>query len=743
MSVQKSRSFSLKCCSCVAIFMAMLLAGCGSSQMAVTKGIDSGQVGDLLARKLADPTCALSDSESIALLTSCIAEGAGNAKKIAGKGSVIMIGDTGGGEGTFVNYLLGCNALQKTSKELGIGVSGKALAIKSKLECGLCDEIMLAGHAKNSRAFTPQVMSNPNESSLAYCDCSGFLSDRGAEINIASLVNTKLLLQEAEYVKFLILINYHSLLADRDRGITDILDICTQLFGSTVRMEYFQDALLLGVTQVPEDIDLGVFRKWLVKGTSRLMEKIFTRLFLYDSVGLSGEDFWSGSRCISEIAALRGIPKSESCRMLQTALKPDDEQKLERIVGKQREILSRALHSESYDEAGSCWQSLRRIRVIDNICVERILNSLQLQVQYHVSKHVAEFKDCVVRFDFDVAQRHLAALRVMDSSFDKMALDLDLNELECYYSSFKKKQLEEREVVRYHKEERESYAEEIKRPFSVIEQQEVETGPSTLLSGNTQEISKPFAEVEHLGMSYEEEIPDFQAGMSYLNQAFSFGEAECEKRSVASLAFGAEEWKQYFGEVGSSPDLPRDIDAILDSQCPIWTYKKIKDTHLLVLIPATLDGVPFTLCLLEKLINRPKDGGYRAQYRCYHDEVKTRIGEASPGCSYWVLMARYVLENSRSKEYSAQKELVRHYAKKAGLCYDLPHALEAATAILVHHVRSGERLFSDIPWTYTRCRELVGECPVVVGGFGFSGLVIYYDGYVSECGSGVACCRRF
>ena len=93
--------------------------------------------------------------------------------------------------------------------------------------------------------------------STAYCDCPGFLDNRGAEINFANAVNIKHALQEDKCVKVLILINYHSLFADCARDLTDMLNICTHLFGSTANLEHFQEALLLGVTQVPEDGDLN------------------------------------------------------------------------------------------------------------------------------------------------------------------------------------------------------------------------------------------------------------------------------------------------------------------------------------------------------------------------------------------------------------------------------------------------------------------------------------------------------
>ena len=216
-----------------------------------------------------------------------------------------------------------------------------------------------------------------------------------------------------------------------------------------------------------------------------------------------------------------------------------------------------------------------------------------------------------------------------------------------------------------------------------------------------------------------------------------------EVRLTALRSLGEAEWKHYFGDVGSAPDLPSDMATILDGPCPFWPNKKVRDTHLLVLIPATVGGVPFTLNLLGELVKHPSHGGHKTKYSYYHERVKAQMGEASPPRSYWVLMTRDVLPGSRNTGYADQKALVAGYASRESVPYALPSVLEAATAILMHHAREGERLFGDHPWTYTRCQEVVdGSNPALVGGFDSSGLFVHsycYD-YNSD---GAACCWKF
>jgi hypothetical protein len=192
-----------------------------------------------------------------------------------------------------------------------------------------------------------------------------------------------------------------------------------------------------------------------------------------------------------------------------------------------------------------------------------------------------------------------------------------------------------------------------------------------------------------------------------------------------TLVFGAREWRQYFGEVGTASPLPSDLGEILNSPCPFCPEKVVRDTHLLVLIPAKVNGKPFSLDLLGELIQHPRGGGYSTEYRVYDSDVQEQLGTQSPARPYWVLMTWDVLEGSRNERYASQQALVAGHAKRAKLPYELPGVLEAATAMLSHYVRSRERLYTDAPWTYTRCRELVARnhenFPAVVGGFSSGG----------------------
>ncbi|MHA7878033.1 MAG: hypothetical protein ACX93T_03910 [Bacteroidota bacterium] len=194
---------------------------------------------------------------------------------------------------------------------------------------------------------------------------------------------------------------------------------------------------------------------------------------------------------------------------------------------------------------------------------------------------------------------------------------------------------------------------------------------------------------------------------------------------VDSLKFGKQAWNRYFGDVGEEPPVPSHINNICSMPCPFSSGKAIQDTHLLVLVPSTVNGMPFTINLLDKLIQSPYNNGHPSQLRFHDNRVKEKLGERHSECSYWVLMRREILPNSRSRSYSEQKSNIDSLERAIGLDYTIPNVLEAATAISMHYVRSGERLYPNKPMTYTHCLDQIDEAyPIAVGGFSTSGLSI-------------------
>ncbi|MBS0649277.1 MAG: hypothetical protein JSS10_08660 [Verrucomicrobia bacterium] len=215
------------------------------------------------------------------------------------------------------------------------------------------------------------------------------------------------------------------------------------------------------------------------------------------------------------------------------------------------------------------------------------------------------------------------------------------------------------------------------------------------------------------------------------------------KSSLIAIAFGKELWAKYLGDVGEEPLLPSNIQEILQSPCPFWPEKKVQETHLLTLIPKTVNGKPLTLNSLEELVKKPRQG-QPIKYAFYWGEIKEQYGNQPLPSSYWALMTRDVIP-VRSGHNDPVK-LLKELNQKANVQYEVPQLLEAATSIFMEYLRTGKRLYSDSPWTYTWCQESVSKHQgkkVVIGGFATGGLRVDNTVGVSDKHIGLGGLRKY
>jgi len=202
-------------------------------------------------------------------------------------------------------------------------------------------------------------------------------------------------------------------------------------------------------------------------------------------------------------------------------------------------------------------------------------------------------------------------------------------------------------------------------------------------------------------------------------------------------AFGPKEWFIHFGKhLKNVPRLPPNIAEILSSPCPFWSSKKVHETHLLVLVPETVDGQSLTLKTLGELVKKPLTGS-ATQYR--HFDLGDYTDPAAP-LSHWVLMTRDVIEGSRSKSYQDQQMLL---SQKGHSVYAVPTILDATVCIFIEYVWSGIRLYLYSLWTYTRCQERHdANWRLAVGGFASGGLGVGYGSSDGDESLGVAGSRK-
>ena len=196
---------------------------------------------------------------------------------------------------------------------------------------------------------------------------------------------------------------------------------------------------------------------------------------------------------------------------------------------------------------------------------------------------------------------------------------------------------------------------------------------------------------------------------------------------------GAEEWKKGFKvDVGPVPPIPNWITKELSEDCQLHPGQKVKDTHILMLVPKTVSGKAYSAVKLGELCAKAKGSGDRLIYDGA-DWANAWKGESwaktSPSESEWVLIPKSDPDpkkvpkgqHFRSKTIAEQAKVLKHYEAD----YREAKALEVMTAALLNDVVNGERILSDC---YLRTREPnASGGRVVVGYFNANGLWVHVD----------------
>jgi V8-like Glu-specific endopeptidase len=189
------------------------------------------------------------------------------------------------------------------------------------------------------------------------------------------------------------------------------------------------------------------------------------------------------------------------------------------------------------------------------------------------------------------------------------------------------------------------------------------------------------------------------------------------KSSLPQIAFGRAKWAQYFGDVGIEPPLPPNINEILNGPCPIWPDKKMHETHLLTLIPQSVNGKPLTLKALGELVQESHSGKttkYRFFYLGQFIDQPTQV-------THWTFLTRNMIPDSQYKTLDVHRRLIGQYRG-----YEVPNILDTAVAFFMEYIQNKNRLYSDSDCSYTTCQEKHhSSVPLVIGFVDEEGLDIY------------------
>ena|SRR3990167_4998408 len=160
--------------------------------------------------------------------------------------------------------------------------------------------------------------------------------------------------------------------------------------------------------------------------------------------------------------------------------------------------------------------------------------------------------------------------------------------------------------------------------------------------------------------------------------------------------FLAPEWKTYLKQDVDVIDISEKLRLKLESPCPFWEGKRVKETHLLCQNVRNLN--------IEKLFEAAGCGS-KFLFLISH-------AISSPIDSYLFLITKKPIPNTRYVGIKEQKKIAEQYG------YEIPTVLEAGIGILAVNFLTGIAIFPS-PGYFTRTQEELNDWPMAIGSDAF------------------------
>jgi len=292
-------------------------------------------------------------------------------REASGKDIVLVIGNTGAGKSTFINYLLGCQM-----REVPGNTEKKVIAD---------NPIMGIGHGFVSLTACPQLYTDP-DTHITYCDCPGFLDTRGPSFDIPNAFAIKAITRYARSIKgIVVLIGYHSLQADRAKGLSETIHMLTQLLGGNENtINAYSDSIAILVTQGQhsETLNIDILRSHMQEAGNPIINRLLRNVVFYDP--LDRKEFLDkgATSRANMLEGLRAAPGTENAQNLfHVALGDDSKLALKEFVNSTEREIRRQFQAGNFTEVNRLIEPLQKLQALNfdllTTSFERIANTVK------------------------------------------------------------------------------------------------------------------------------------------------------------------------------------------------------------------------------------------------------------------------------------------------------------------------------------------------------------------------------
>ena len=382
----------------------------------------------------------------------------GNNKALEAKNRdiVIVIGKTGSGKSTFLNYVNGCT--------LNIDKYSKKIIVDSNSPV---KEIFPIGHENNSKTLTPELVYNKLDDIL-YVDFPGFNDNRGFEINISNSITLKNLIVNSKSVKVIIVCEAITINTERGKGINELFKYLISMFNGTKNIVENKKSILFLITNHSKLInDFEYDFEDIIKETFKNYEDLISlkdSILFYDP-----KDSKKELKCRKEIISIiKSMTAIKNTTIFNLILNENDIESLNNKADIALRVIKKCIEYDflidnldlidNFKNIGSILKGLNYLLCVDNDYIENIykyistlvIEKIDLLKQQLIKAYnqdydeINEFKLNQLLDNYSESQTFFNFDEKLSSNFNIFYLYNKINELKI----IKNKEKEEQEKIR-------------------------------------------------------------------------------------------------------------------------------------------------------------------------------------------------------------------------------------------------------------------------------------------------------
>jgi len=366
-------------------------------------------------RKLTAKSSTLSFEEQIDCISSLIRVSKQLTESAKDKDLVIIMGPTGVGKGSTINYISGCKMKLVPPEEVNAkGIEDRIIVDPNSQK----KAVVAVGHSKKSDTVVPKPIDIGDR---FLCDTPGFFENRGTEINIANAVNMVATFSMARSVRIVCLIRASSA-EGKASVIVDMAHHLKNMVGDTHKA-----SVLFGLTNLGTETNPRKIRS-LIEGIcdpeeipDRLESNFFERLENnFIPIYPNNED--QRTELLDRISALPQIDTPRD--LFHVTLTPQDISLLEKMARHFERQFFTAIEDGDIDTIIDKYQEIKQLDAIQNETVTSILDDLKKKILEKIESEKKDISALLISkepADYVLLKTRIQAFekfRVLDDALD-------------------------------------------------------------------------------------------------------------------------------------------------------------------------------------------------------------------------------------------------------------------------------------------------------------------------------------